>query len=237
MHGWLVAELGLDIVSGMLRPGDALPPEPVLCEQLGVSRGGLREAVKALAAKGLVELRPRTGTRVRPESEWNLLDKDVLGWLCHADRDGLITQLTEVRELIEPGAAALAAARATESEHAQLLAAYEAMAASASDPRPERFTEADIVFHRLVLRLSHNPLLSALSAPFELALHTTFAITATAPDAITETLPLHRDVVDAIGTSNCAAAEAAMRRLIMTSASNFHTARNSAKPRHGRGRR
>jgi len=226
MHGQVVQAIGLDVVTGRFAPGTPLPTEPALCEELGVSRGALREAVKALAAKGLVELRPRTGTRVRPQSEWNLLDSDVLMWLREADRDALITHLTEVRELIEPGAAAFAAVRATKRERADLLSAYEAMENAAANLESRRFTDADVQFHQVLLRLSHNPLLAALNRPLELALHTTFETTASVPGAINQTLPLHYQILDAILNADAEGAQSAMRHLIKTSAANFQIVRH-----------
>jgi len=80
MHGRVVEWLGLRVVSGEFAPGSQLPNESDLAEGLGVSRGGVREAVKALAAKGLIEPRPRLGTRVLPRAEWNLMDREVIAW-------------------------------------------------------------------------------------------------------------------------------------------------------------
>lgn len=226
MHGQVVQAIGLDVVTGRFAPGTPLPTEPALCEELGVSRGALREAVKALAAKGLVELRPRTGTRVRPQAEWNLLDPDVLMWLREADRDALVGHLTEVRELIEPGAAGYAAVRATKLERADLSSAYEAMEGAADDLESRRFNHADVAFHQVLLRLSHNPLLAALNRPFELALHTTFEMTVCAPGAINQTLPLHRQVLEAILAGDAEGAQSAMRRLIKASAADFEIVRH-----------
>jgi DNA-binding FadR family transcriptional regulator len=230
MHGQVVQSLGLDIVSGRFPPGAALPAEPVLCEQLEVSRGALREAVKALAAKGLLELRPRTGTRVRPQSDWNLLDSDMLKWLRVVDRDGLITQLTEIRELIEPGAAEFAALRATERDRADLVQAYEAMEAAASAAGHEGFNAADVRFHRVLLRLSHNPLLAALNGAFEIALHTTFETTSAVPGGVARTLPLHLSLVEAILNADPDGAAAAARTLIRTSTANFREVQQRGEP-------
>jgi DNA-binding FadR family transcriptional regulator len=80
LHGRVIRELGLRIVGGALPPGSSLPNEDELGAELGVSRTVVREAVKVLLAKGLVEVRPRTGTRVRPRRSWHLLDPDVVAW-------------------------------------------------------------------------------------------------------------------------------------------------------------
>ena len=108
LHGEVVHTIGLQIVSGHLRPGDPLPPEDELTSDLAVSRTVLREAVRVLAAKGLVLARPKTGTRVRERSDWNILDPDVLSWRAEAGYDQkLYEETTEVRLAIEPLAARL----------------------------------------------------------------------------------------------------------------------------------
>src|SRR4029079_10783543 len=102
----------------MIPTGAALPPEPVLESRFGVGRGVIREAIKILAGKGLVCVRPRHGTQVRPRRDWTLLDRDVLGWLVgtdEPDRD-LLLAIQEVRLIIEPAAAAMAAERSTKHD-------------------------------------------------------------------------------------------------------------------------
>src|ERR1041384_698122 len=84
LHGAVVHDIGVRIVRGDLQPGDPLPTEEELGSQLAVSRTVLREAVKVLAAKRLVDSRPKTGTRVLDRSDWNLLDPDVLAWQFEA---------------------------------------------------------------------------------------------------------------------------------------------------------
>src|SRR5438128_7743542 len=110
LHDRVVHAIGRKILGGELPPGALLPAEP----ELGASRTVLREAIKVLAAKGLVEARPKIGTRVRPRDAWNLLDPDVLSW----QREGtapvaFLRKLTEVRRIVEPAAAELAGERAT----------------------------------------------------------------------------------------------------------------------------
>src|SRR5215471_2595671 len=124
----VVREIGLSIMRNDFKPGEALLSEPELSLQFNVSRPVLREALKLLSAKGLIESRPKTGTRVRPRSDWNLLDPDVLAWQLEAGptREFLRDAL-ELRQLIEPAAARLAAGRATDEEIAALQAAFTAM--------------------------------------------------------------------------------------------------------------
>src|SRR5205814_3934470 len=113
LHGRIVHAIGRRILSGDLRPGDLLPAEP----DLGASRTVVREAVKVLAAKGLVESRPKTGTRVRPRTAWNLIDPDVLAWRLETKPDRQFFQeLIEIRRVVEPEVARLATTRATDDE-------------------------------------------------------------------------------------------------------------------------
>ena len=118
LHGEVVYTIGRRIVSGELKPGDPLPPEEELTADFDASRTVLREAVRVLAAKGLVEARPKTGTRVRPREEWNILDPDVLSWrvVGAAHDPQLYAEMTEVRLAIEPIATRLAATRMTDDE-------------------------------------------------------------------------------------------------------------------------
>ena len=106
--------LGGEIAQGAIAVGAALPPEHELEARFGVGRGVVREAIKTLAAKGLVSVRPRHGTHVRPRADCSLLDRDVLGWLAGREPNRtLLLAIQEVRSIIEPAAAALAAERAT----------------------------------------------------------------------------------------------------------------------------
>src|SRR5258707_6472034 len=133
-HGRLVHAIGQKILSGQLRPGEPLPRESELIAQFQVSRTAIREATRVLAAKGLIESRQKAGTKVRPRTQWNLLDPDILAW---QSTDGLTRQvvddLVELRQVIEPTAARLAASRATPAEIADIATAYERMAEAAGD--------------------------------------------------------------------------------------------------------
>src|SRR5262245_57393512 len=133
LHGQIVHTIGKQILRGELRPGDPIP----VPQDLPASRTALREAIKVLAAKGLVEARPKTGTRVRSRDAWNLLDPDVLAWR----QDGapplrFVRSVTELRSIIEPGAAALAATRASSMDLAAIDRAYHDMEAAVPVDRP-----------------------------------------------------------------------------------------------------
>jgi len=152
--------LGFRMAGGEYQEGEVLPVEQDLADSLEVGRNALREAVKVLSGKGLISTAPRSGTRVRPRGEWNMLDPDVLRW--HADPDiateNFMLDLIEMRGIIEPKAAELAAVRATKEDVAAILSAYDTMAESGKD-RQARL-EADILFHSAILRASHNEVLN-----------------------------------------------------------------------------
>lgn len=221
MHEHVLDRIGMEIVGGAPPAGGTLDPEHILAGRLGVSRGAIREAAKALAAKGMVELRPRTGTRVLPRSSWNLLDRRVLWWMEQTDSESLTVHLTEVRRLIEPGAAALAAERNLKEEAAALMRVYQAMEQAHQHGDFPGFTKADIEFHHTLLRLTHNPLLTSLNSSLEVALQATFETTSQAPGGIDATLPLHHRVVEAVAAHEPARARSAMEALINTSARDF----------------
>lgn len=155
-----VNTLGARIANGTYAAGSTLAIEQDLAANLGVGRNALREAVKVLSGKGLISTAPRSGTKVRPRSDWNMLDPDVLAW--HADPETatkeFMLDLIELRRIIEPKAAELAAERGDKNDVAEILAAYEAMAGAASDQ--DKRLEANIEFHTAILKASHNTVLS-----------------------------------------------------------------------------
>lgn len=232
LHGEVVHTIGLQIVGGTLKPGDPLPPEDQLIADLAVSRTVLREAVRVLAAKGLVEARPKIGTRVRSRAEWNVLDPDVLSWRAEGANDSLLyEETTEVRLAIEPLAARLAATRATDEETAAIAEAYAAMEEGVGDQAA--YLAADLRFHDRILVSSHNELLSHLGGVLRAVFRTTFELTTTPARSRRRALPLHKDILDRIAASDEDGAETATRTLIADTAADI---RRIAR-RDGRGRR
>jgi DNA-binding FadR family transcriptional regulator len=121
VHGSIAHDLGVAILTGQYAPGDRLPGEIEFSEQLKVSRSAYREAVRILAAKGLVESRPKTGTRVSDRSRWNVLDPEVLGWSFASEpSEEFIRDLFELRMIVEPAAAELAAIRRNGADLARM---------------------------------------------------------------------------------------------------------------------
>lgn len=196
LHGQVVQELGLRVVGGVYVAGAVLPNEEQLCQELAVSRTALREAVKVLAAKGLLESRPRIGTRVRSKDLWNLLDPDILAWRCASGADAeFLRHLTELREIIEPAAASLAASSRTDEQLAAISRAFNAMEKAETI---SQWVEADLEFHTAILKATNNPLLMPLAAIIGSALESLLGVTARTADDFKRALPEHKKVFDAI---------------------------------------
>ena len=208
-----VQELGARVVRGDYGVGGGLPIEPQLAAELGVSRNLLREAVKVLAGKGLLEVRPKSGMRVRPQAAWHLLDPDVLSWLDGAEqRLERAFDLCEFRLIIEPNASYLAALRASEAERRQIEQYYNELEECVGNEAlvPER----DITFHRSIHTASHNQILDHLGMLSSTLMRMQVLITTDAPGLFEKGLPLHRELTDAILKGDADAAEDASRRLV-----------------------
>ncbi len=213
LHATVVDQIGMRIVQGDFPPGEALPTADDSTEMLGVSRTVLREAIKVLAGKGLVESRPRTGTRVRPRADWNFLDPDVLSWryVAGVSADD-VKALFELRRAIEPMSAALAAQRATPEQVADLNAALAEMEEVCDDG--ERFAKPDLLFHQTILRMTGNELIGSLAALVETALIMSFRLSNDNPGGQRHSLPLHREVARKIAAGDGAGAQKALLVLI-----------------------
>jgi DNA-binding FadR family transcriptional regulator len=220
IHRQVVEALAHRIVSRRLAAGDPMPTETELCSELGVSRTILREAMKFLAAKGMVEIRPKIGTRVRSPDHWNLLDADVISWRAEMGPDDqLIRDLIDLRQLIEPPAAERAARRAGPEDIAAMEAAYERMAASVADGGDTKdYIAADLAFHRAILEACNNQLLSQLAIPIGAVLKVSFALSTRRRSAALQSLPGHRAVLDAIKAHNPTRARAQIESIIANAA-------------------
>jgi DNA-binding FadR family transcriptional regulator len=158
VHGNTVDFLGEAIVSGKYPVGGSLPPEPVLCEQLGVSRTVIRESVKSLVAKGLIVTGPKVGTRVLSEEQWNWFDPDVIAWQAKAGLTAeFLRDLQELRKVVEPAAVRLAAERATATDIQDVSAAYAGMKKAIEEGGD--YVTHDMHFHTAVLDavIAKNP--------------------------------------------------------------------------------
>lgn len=197
VHGHTVDHLGHAIVSGEYAPGAALPPEPLLCEQLGVSRTVVREVVKSLIAKGLVSSGPKVGTRVLPAEQWNWFDPDVIVWQSRAGITlEFLRDLQELRRVVEPAAVRMAAERATPADIAELESAFEGMRAAVEGGGD--YIRHDMRFHQGLLRASHNRMMVHMGQALSALLRTSFEISTSRQNGPRSSLPLHRAVLDAV---------------------------------------
>ena len=221
--------IGKRIVSGQYKPGDTLPTEPQVQAEFGVSRTAVREAIRLLSAKGLTASRPKIGTRVRPVGDWNMFDVDVLRWQVEQEpSDAFINALFEMREIIEPSAASVAAERATPEDIATLGVAMDGIQ---NYPRASTDQiEADVDFHLAILTASRNPILISVGAVINSALEISFTIgwrTAMAEDSVLQ----HRAVYEMIAAHDAEGAFYAMRKLLRNSKGNVLDALRASRGR------
>jgi GntR family transcriptional regulator, galactonate operon transcriptional repressor len=206
----VVEELGSRIVRGDLTPDDSFPIEADLGREFGASRSVIREAVKSLAARGLLESRTRTGIRVLPPIHWNLLDPEVLSWRYSVMPPAqFYNELFEIRLMIEPKAAALAARRASAREIAEISEAFSRMAEASR--KGVSGVEADLSFHRAILAAGQNALLLQMGNLIAVGLYISHQIST---ESFTVFLPLHRKVLDAIQNRDAETAERSMEQLL-----------------------
>ncbi len=221
LHGQVIQQLGQLIVGGELAPGEILPPEELLAERMHVSRTVLREAMKVLSAKGLIESRQKTGTRVREKIFWNQLDADVLSWRCASmPTDDFVEKLVEMREIVEPAACAAAARRRSAEQLARIEAAYESMCAATN---LDGWAEADLAFHEAVLHATNNELMISLFSVIESALGTYFVLSAKTAANFKYSLPQHQKVLDAIRRRQPEVARESMRKMVTDSRRNIRS--------------
>ncbi len=211
LHGQAVEEMGRRIIRGDYPPGSVLHPDK-LEEDLGVSKTVVREALRVLASKGLIESRQKRGTTIRPRADWNLLDSDLLRWQgSSAPTDRFLDDLAEVRAIVEPAGARLAAARRTDADLAAIRLALDAMAAAGTDA--EAMVEADLAFHRALLDAAHNELLSRMEVVIEAGLRIRDRIVHGAQH-FSDSVPVHRELLRAIEAGDPDAAVSAVESLL-----------------------
>ena len=226
VHGNTVDLLGEDIVSGRYPVGMAIPPEPQLCEALGVSRTVVRESVKSLVAKGLLITGPKLGTRVLPEEHWNWFDPDVVSWQGKIGfTREFLRDLQELRRIVEPAAVRLAAKRATATDIAEIEAAFAGMQ-DAIDHDGD-YVKHDLLFHQGLLRACHNRMVIQMGKALGALLRTSFEISTARPYGPAQSQPLHRAVLDAVIHRAPAKAERAALVLIDGAGEDIEAVLNS----------
>ncbi|MGH3704257.1 MAG: FadR/GntR family transcriptional regulator [Agromyces sp.] len=221
LHGQVVNALGTRIMRGELPPGRTLDPERV-AEEFDVSRTVVREAIKVLAAKGLVGARPKLGTYVTERAQWQLLDPDVMAWRAtDAPDPRLVVELDEVRLIIEPAAARMAAERRSVAQLDRIRVACDLLDQSYQSDDPDRpdHTQADLDFHRAVLAATGNELLEHFEVVLAPALQARDRLAHRHMTTL-DFLDGHRGVLDAIAAADPDAAYGRMRALMELSATN-----------------
>jgi DNA-binding FadR family transcriptional regulator len=231
--GTIARDLGVKIVSGKLKPGTVLEGEIVASDQRKVSRSAYREAVRILVAKGLVQSKPKTGTRVNERTVWHLLDPDVLSWIFQLEPDpALLVNLFELRRMVEPEAAAFAAQRRSPKHLKLMAAALEGMAQHTLAKKEGQ--DADQEFHAALLDASGNFFLGSLTSSINAAVAWSTIFKQRFEPLRRNPVPDHRKVYDAIAAGNTNAARKAMTELVdlafydITNAPKWPPARQTA---------
>jgi DNA-binding FadR family transcriptional regulator len=213
LHGSIARKLGVAIVSGRIEPGETLDNEVDSSERMSVSRTAYREAVRILAAKGLVASRPKRGTQVCPRRDWHLLDPEVLSWFFESrPSHDFVVGLFELRLIIEPAAASLAAERRTREDLTRLGAALEVMERHGLANADGQ--SADREFHDAILAATRNPALVALSSSIGAAVRWTTIHKQRKRKLPRDPIPDHWRVFDAIKAGDAEAARVAMQDLV-----------------------
>jgi DNA-binding FadR family transcriptional regulator len=202
-HASTVDRLGAWIVQGSVLPGQSLKVEAALGEEFGVSRTVIREAIKTLVAKGMLEVGPKVGTRVLPVRSWNLFDPQVVGWLAAKGlSQSFVKDLLDLRRTIEPMAVRWACERASPEQIADIQAAYQVLESSVTDLGD--YNHADQRFHEAVLAASHNQFIEQMLPALGALLAISFEVSSAVPGELGRTLPLHKALADAIATRDSA---------------------------------
>jgi DNA-binding FadR family transcriptional regulator len=212
LHAGIARRIGESILGGEYVPGSLLPNEAHWVRSFGASRTVVREAIRSLSAKGLISSRPKIGSRVEPRHNWNLLDRDVLAWHRSAvDRRSFLHSTQELRRLVEPGIAELAARKRSAVQLEQLARAFEAMKTAESH---DEMVAADVLFHKTLLACCNNDLLVPFGILIEETLANLFDFTTSRNPHYRQALRLHGAIVKAVVAANAAAARKAMLALI-----------------------
>jgi len=206
-------ELGRRIVAGAFEHASLLDSETVIAERYQVSRVTVRDAVKILVSKRLLEVRRGKGTRIRPRSQWNLLDDDVLAWhLSAPPNPNVVSQLMDIRLAFEPKAARWAAERGLSEDIAEIGAACLRMEREKGSV--EEFIIADAMFHRSILRAARNEFLTAMEGVVYSALLVSIRLTNEDPRNNADSIPFHRRVYEAIASGDGNRAETLIEELL-----------------------
>ena len=213
IHGTIARDLGVAILTNRYQPGETLPGEIDFAQTLGVSRSAYREAVRMLIAKGLVESRTRTGTRVSPRDRWNLLDPEVLAWSFETEPSkDFVRDLFELRMIVEPAAAELAARRRDDADIQHMHEAIEGMRRHGLGNAEGQ--AADQRFHTAILAAAGNAPLVTLSSSIAAAVSWTTIFKQRKAGLPRDPLPDHEKLYEAIVAGDPEAARKQMAELV-----------------------
>lgn len=221
LHRQVLNQMGEQICAGKFAPGEILPAEDALAQHWNVSRITIRETMKSLSAKGMLQVRRRHGTIVLPRSNWQLFDPDVIAWRARAGAidDDLIRDLMELRLIIEPNAAKLAAKRATDADRIAIRRAFKAMARAVAGQG--EYVPADLAFHAAILTACHNQFVQQMQNALSAILRTSFELSSEIAGGPARSLPMHEALCVAIEQGDQAAAEKAVLVLIERAEKDF----------------
>jgi GntR family transcriptional regulator, galactonate operon transcriptional repressor len=215
IHGKVVHEIGQEIVSGAIKPGERIPDEVDILQRFQGSRTAIREALRVLTAKGLIEAKQRAGTRVREREYWNLLDPDIIAWQSYdpSDRNDF-RNLVETRILIEPLVTRLVAQRATEEELDRLEDIYMSMQVADDEQSLAKFYPACVEFHITLYEICHNDLLSRLSGISQSLCDYHFRLKEAANEYVAGMSAMYHEIISLMRVRNAEAAEHVMQKLL-----------------------
>ncbi|MBM9596021.1 FadR/GntR family transcriptional regulator [Roseitranquillus sediminis] len=222
-HALITREIAIRVMKGVYPPDGILPNESQLIEEFGVSRTVLREALKTLAAKGMIVAKTKIGTKVLPEACWNMYDPQVLSWHIDAGMDSeFLIKVFEVRQALEPAAAAMAAIRRTNENLRRMRLFLMAMARPAHTR--DSYGEWDLHFHQEILFASGNPFMLSFSSIIEASIFRAFKVSAPVDsgERLAASIARHHAVLEAVTRGDAAAASAAMSQVIVEGIENAH---------------
>jgi GntR family transcriptional regulator, galactonate operon transcriptional repressor len=224
----IIMAFGKEITGGVFASGSSLPSEAELCEKYETSRNVIREVIKVLSTKRLIDAQRYRGLFVMPREQWNYLDADVLEWVLERDDPALIHSLIEVRSLIEPVISRWAAERATAADLVMMEDAVNTMKSNTTQ-RPA-FMEADIQFHRAIALASHNLVIQQLSDAISALQRAIFDHTYLNEEKhMALTIKEHSDLFDAIRCKNPVLAEQQAKEMIDRTAGRAHVRMEAEK--------
>lgn len=221
-----VSDIILDrIASGYYSIGQLMPAESEIAEELEVSRLTLRESIKNLAARGVLEVRHGKRNRVASPEQWSVVDPQlaqIRGKLT-GDPIAWITQLMEARHIIEVGASELAATRITNEQLEELERSLQSMREANENHDSTASVTADMIFHRTIIKAANNEYISATYAPLEEILETVRRTTSSSPEVRADAEHWHSEIYAALAARSPQKTRDAMRSHMSQTLSAVYT--------------